>query len=477
MGRRAMDTFVPTPMAGPTRFADGAGWRPCRRWQQATRAVVRRTQPSQQEDESPRIHRLNFLPFRASNPPVTGLPARSCRSMLVGAFSLIACARGPATHAVAPPCAEAPASASTPAGATAPGDAIFMRASGDMHVFVLPVGSAPVHQFIRGLPANLALTEDAAAPTRITVLEPLRFEAITLFPPYYLTREVEYASPQVTVAAGTALHRVQRLDATRCDAYIGFSADSERRQLDFDGGEILGQYAPDLDVGPIEVPCDALGGSSDDPLLESSADDDANDDSEHALRLTPTRDEDGSEHYDALNLQLFEEPTEASASVSLEGSEDGAEILASSSVRLLEKRPRWKRIRLVINGAVAIQGWVAATEFEPDNGASQGSELHGRLGGYHRAGPTPTYCAGTLAAGTRIFSTSGVAWATAGSNVEAAFERKGARVYLVNFLGQYRDAFCSSERHATDTQGIAACLEDAEVRPADVTLRCPAGKN
>jgi hypothetical protein len=354
---------------------------------------------------------------------------------------------------------------------------VFMRDSGELHVFALPRGSAPVHQFIRGLPANLALGDDASAPTRVTVLEPLRFDAITLFPAYYLTREVTYGSPQVTLAAGTALHRVERVDATRCDAYVGFSQDAHPREFASDGGQILGQYAPDLEVGPVRAPCEALGGVSKEAPRLDGAFDEEDGDSEPLLRLTPVRDEEGYEHYEATELEIFARPLESSERLRLAASASGAELLASHAARQLAELPGWKKIRLVIREQLALEGWVTATAFEPDRGAMLGGAEHGRLGGHRRSGSPPTYCTGTLAAGTPIFSASGVPWASVASKVEAAFERGRGHLRLVNFLGAYRDAFCSRWAHGTDSQGIADCVEDAEVRPGDVTLRCPAGNN
>lgn len=414
--------------------------------------------------------------FRSARKASVALTPNSCAAC---AAIFVACARPPSTTAAAPPCAtDAPAVADSAASGAPENDTVFMQNSGPLHVFALPAGSPPIHQYLRGVPANLALTDGANAPTRMTVLEPLRFDAITLFPAFYLQREVVYPAPRVTIAKGTALHRVERTDATHCGAYVGFSVDPEPRRFASDGGEVLGHYAPDLEFGPVEVPCDALGGASKDlARLASASQDGASDDAGPALRLTPSRDEDGSEHYDETELRIFEQPTENSASISAQGNADGSEILATSSATLLDKRPSWKKIRLVISEAVAIEGWVAAGAFEPDDGAARSYDEPGFLGGSHRGGPAPTYCAGTLAAGTRVFSPNGVVWATVASAVDAAFDATGGRIRLLNFFGPYRDAFCAPGSPSRDTQGIASCIGDAEVRPSDVTLRCPAGKN
>ncbi|HEX6276404.1 MAG TPA: hypothetical protein VFZ53_25360 [Polyangiaceae bacterium] len=354
----------------------------------------------------------------------------------------------------------------------------MMRDSGRLHVFALPPGHSPVHQFIRGLPASLLLGDDPDAPTPLTVLEPLRFDAVTLFPAFYLTRDIETAEPRIRIARGMALHRLSRLEGT-CTGYVGFGTAEEERTHSFDAGAILGQYAPDLEVGQVDVPCDALGGASDDePYLEEhERDGETTGESEqNALRLTPVYDEEGAYHYEATELRIGAAPTQATASVWIKASENGVGILANARASLLDQKPGWKRIELEIGHGFRIEGWVEANRFEHDPGAGGWDYGHGHLGGGSSTKPRPTFCAGTLEPATPIFTRRGVRWATVATRIEGVFEREESILRLANFLGPYRDSFCGPRWNASDSQGHADCIEDAIVRATDVVLSCPAGK-
>src|SRR6478609_7802412 len=139
-------------------------------------------------------------------------------------------------------------------------DVVHMANSGSLHLWALAAHGPPAHHYVHGLPADFELGSDSSAPTRLTVLEPLRFEAITMFPAYYLQKQSEQARPRVVIARGVALHLVARGYTSNCQAYVGFGEAVEARERAFDGTEALGHLLPDLELGPVEVPCDALGG-------------------------------------------------------------------------------------------------------------------------------------------------------------------------------------------------------------------------
>lgn len=353
-----------------------------------------------------------------------------------------------------------------------------MKDSGRLHVFAFPSGQSPVHQFISGLPASLLLGPDMDAPTPVTVLEPLRFEAITLFPAFYLTSEVEIPEPRIRLAKGMPLHRISRYDG-KCLGYVGFGEAEENRNFLFEPGAVLGHYAPDLELGQIEVSCEVLGGVSEDhPYLEEYEREveQTEESEEKSLRLTPVYDEEGAYHYEATELRISAGPTDESAAIWIKATEEGVGILANARVQLLDEKPGWKRIRLDIDYGFSIEGWVEEGRFEKNEGSGGWDYGHGHLGGGHSSKPPPKFCSGLLAPGTPIFTHQGAQWATVASSVEGVFEQKDGRLRLANFLGQYRDAFCAPGWNPHDVQGHADCIEDAEVRAADVTLACPAGK-
>src|SRR6187549_3035048 len=154
-------------------------------------------------------------------------------------------------------------------------DVVHMANSGSLHLWALAAQGPPVHHYVTGLPADFVLAYDPSAPTRLTVQEPLRFDAITMFPAYYLQKQSEQASPRVVIARGVALHLVARGYTSNCQAYVGFGEAVEARERAFDGTESLGHLLPDLELGPLEVPCDALGGvvEGEAPNLEGLDDD------------------------------------------------------------------------------------------------------------------------------------------------------------------------------------------------------------
>jgi hypothetical protein len=234
-----------------------------------------------------------------------------------------------------------------------------MKDSGRLHVFALMGGHEPVHQYIDGLPASLVVGTDPSAPTPITVHEPLRFDAITLFPAYYLQRQIEDRDPKVTLARGVALHRVAREDERHCTGYVGLGAQEEERAFLHDGSQILGRWKPDLELGYLRFPCDALGGRLEQqPILEASVarvQDDERDEG-RALRFAPERDEGGAFHYEATEFGISEEAGENTFTFWIRATAEGARQLASASVTLLEQGPDSKKIRLVIDSAIAVEG-------------------------------------------------------------------------------------------------------------------------
>jgi len=359
---------------------------------------------------------------------------------------------------------------------------IYLRNCGRLHVWTLGTTSAPVHQFISGLPAHFLLGDDSSAPTFLTVLEPLRFDAVTLFPAYYLERQIEQASPKVMLARGLGLHQVRREAAGNCSGFVGIGRSASERE-GTRGSEVLGEYAPDLELGPFEVPCAALGGALDAgraPILQTPwpARDWDRVLGQNPLMLTPFGDGEGDpHHYEETSFEIYARPGMSSgAGIGVRATATGARFLAAFSATLLETTPGWKKIRLVLGGYVLlIEGWVQEGLFQPADGSGSDLDGHGRLGGAHRSGPPPTYCVGRLAPGTPVFTSGGVAWATVSVPVEGVFEQKGDRHRLVNFFGKYYGAICQRPS-LTDSQGIPHCIWNAEVRAADVTLRCPAGK-
>jgi len=392
------------------------------------------------------------------------------RAAALVAVTSAACA--PAAHLPAAPCVEAAPVAAPPLSGV-----VHMANSGSLQLWALARDGAPLHQYVDGLPANFELGYDSSAPTRLTVLEPLRFDAVTLFPAYYLQKQTQQASPKVSIARGVALHRVQRVLEPNCQAYVGFGEAMAAREWASDGTESLGYLLPDVEVGPIEVPCDALGGM---PQLEAFhleglADAENDDDSpEQRLMLSPLREEDGAMHYEATEFQIYPTPNGV-VGISVKATTAGMGYLANRSTALLVAEQKgWQKVRLQFDDELLVEGWVDAAVFEPDDGGSWPDEHGGYHGGGNRTGKAPTYCSGRLAAGTRIVTSEGIQWATVTRELEGVFNPGKERHQLVNFMGPHRDSFCRRSWHARDTQGYQACVENAEVRAEDVKLVCPA---
>jgi hypothetical protein len=226
------------------------------------------------------------------------------------------------------------------------------------------------------------------------------------------------------------------------------------------------------------VPCDALGGvvEGEAPYLRGLADDETDDD-ETRLQLTPMRDEDGAMSYEAIEFQIHPIAEASSPSVTVKATREGAGYLANRHASLLDAKKGWKKIRLQLERALVIEGWVDAATFEPDDGSGDWpEERRGYLDGGHSAAKVPTYCSAKLAVGTPILGGDRLPWASVSREVEGIFVAGKERHQLVNFLGRYRDAFCAPHWHSLDMQGHRDCLGDAEVRAEDVKLVCPAPK-
>jgi len=188
------------------------------------------------------------------------------------------------------------------------------------------------------------------------------------------------------------------------------------------------------------------------------------------------RDEDGAMYYEATEFQIYPTAEASSLGVTVKATREGAGYLANRHASLLDAKKGWKKIRLQLDNELVIEGWVDAATFEPGDGSDWPDERGGYLGGGHSTAKVPSYCSAKLAAGTPILGGDGLPWATVAREVEGIFVAGKERHQLVNFLGHYRDAFCAPHWYARDTQGHRACLEDAEVRPEDLKLVCPAPK-
>ena len=130
--------------------------------------------------------------------------ARSHNAALFVVSAIAGCSPAPAKPA-------APCVSVMPVTAAPASDIVHMANSGSLHVWALAAQGPPMHRHVTALPADFVLADDSSAPTRLTVLEPLRFDAMTMFPAYSLQKQAEQASPRVLIARGGALHRVQRV--------------------------------------------------------------------------------------------------------------------------------------------------------------------------------------------------------------------------------------------------------------------------
>src|SRR3954469_18671846 len=111
-------------------------------------------------------------------------PELRLRAAALVALTVAACA--PAAHPPAAPCIEAAPAAVPPLSGV-----VHMAKSGPLQLWAVAQDGSSMYQSVTGLPANLELGDDSSAPTRVPVLEPLRFDAITLFPSYYLQKQTQ----------------------------------------------------------------------------------------------------------------------------------------------------------------------------------------------------------------------------------------------------------------------------------------------
>jgi hypothetical protein len=370
-----------------------------------------------------------------------------------------------------------------------------MDSIGALDFWVLPRRGPAIHQHARGLSAFYTLGYDNDDPTIVRFVAPLRFTAITIFPRYWTTRPVTIASPIVHIAAGATLYGVRRFPGSskdECEALMGFGQTESDRTPHVFSGEKLGSYGPDLQIGPFWFPCDALGGApqGDLPMLEVPGFDDSSgwgaDDAESArLILAPRRDEDGSSRYEAVDFDLRSEPHDPSGNlrkgVRIFGNAAGAVLLANAQVKLIERHGENMKVRLVLGRPFSSQnelwmeGWVPPGAFKVLGGSwIPHLPNGGYYGGGHRSSPPPPFCLGPLEPGTPIVSPNGDTWATVAERVEGVFLRGTPRHRLVNFLGEYKNAFCTArELGYSPRERFRSCLADAEVRPSDVKLQCP----
>jgi hypothetical protein len=356
----------------------------------------------------------------------------------------------------------------------------------ELNVWILPSRGPAIHQSVRGLSAFYVLGYDDDDPTIVRFVAPLRFKGITLFPSYWTTRPISIASPRVRIAASAALHRVRRLwdgMGRTCEAFIGFGdREADRGDYVF-SGERLGNYKPDLELGPLELPCDAVGGHARaiPPGVEGM--EHSEQDWHNRLVLAPRRDEDGSEHYEDIEFDFRAKPHEPSdnvrSGVGVRGTARGAQLMAAYSAKLLEQRGKSMKVRLALGHPsgtryeIVIEGWVPPGAFELTEAHPPSMPEFGHYGGGGRIGAPPSYCLGTLEPGTLIFPPEGDAWAVVTERLEGLFRPGKTRHQLVNFQGQYKDAFCERRRSNESREPFRACIRGAEVLSNDVALRCP----